>query len=98
MSLAVLMTSPEGSCRMSMAFSGITTSWPAMAFMLAIEAGDGAAPDGDRGVVALKSVVDGDAVGHEPPGLLMRTVSSVTGPSTFGSSGERNCQRKKLKP
>jgi hypothetical protein len=38
MSLAVPMTSPEGSCRMSMAFSGITTSWPAMAFMLANEA------------------------------------------------------------
>jgi hypothetical protein len=38
MSLAVPMTSPEGSCRMSMAFSGITTSSPAMAIMLAIEA------------------------------------------------------------
>jgi len=38
MSAAVPMTSPDGSCSMSMAFSGITTSSPAMAIMLAIEA------------------------------------------------------------
>jgi hypothetical protein len=38
MSEAVPMTSPEGSCSMSMAFSGITTWLPAIAIMLAIEA------------------------------------------------------------
>jgi hypothetical protein len=38
MSEAVPMTSPDGSCSTSMAFSGITTSSPAIAIMLAIEA------------------------------------------------------------
>ena len=38
MSAAVPATSPEGSCSTSMAFSGITTSSPAIAIMLAIEA------------------------------------------------------------
>jgi hypothetical protein len=38
MSAAVPMTSPDGSCSMTIAFSGITTSSPAMAIMLAIEA------------------------------------------------------------
>jgi hypothetical protein len=38
MSAAVPITSPEGSCSMSMAFSGMTISSPAMAIMLAIEA------------------------------------------------------------
>jgi hypothetical protein len=38
MSAAVPATSPEGSCSTSMAFSGMTTSSPAMAIMLAIEA------------------------------------------------------------
>jgi hypothetical protein len=37
-SVAVPSTSAEGSCSMSMAFSGITTSSPAIAIMLAIEA------------------------------------------------------------
>ena len=38
MSTAVPITSADGSCSISMAFSGITTSSPAMAIMLAIDA------------------------------------------------------------
>jgi hypothetical protein len=38
MSAALPITSAEGSCSISMAFSGMTTSSPAMAMMLAIEA------------------------------------------------------------
>lgn len=38
MSAAVPMTSPDGSCSISMAFSGMTISSPAIAIMLAIEA------------------------------------------------------------
>jgi hypothetical protein len=38
MSAAVPSTSAEGSCSISMAFSGMTTSSPAMAIMLAIDA------------------------------------------------------------
>ena len=38
MSAAVPMTSADGSCSISIAFSGMTTSSPAIATMLAIEA------------------------------------------------------------
>jgi hypothetical protein len=69
-----------------MALSGMTTSSPAMATMLAIEA---AMPSIHTVIAAswrLSALWMATPSNTEPPGLLIRTVSSATGPSDFSSS------------
>jgi hypothetical protein len=71
---------------MRMAFSGITTSSPAMAIMLAIEA---AMPSIQTVTLAgwrFSALLIATPSNTEPPGLLIRTVSSATGPRAFSSS------------
>ena len=86
MSAAVPTTNPDGSCSMSMAFSGMTTSSPAMAIMLAIEAAMPSIQTVTRASWRLSALWMVTPSNTEPPGLLIRTVSSAIGPSAFSSS------------